>query len=116
MKSGDAMPIEPSEDLPIKPGQPAEPPPEDPPGNPNPEIPPPVREPGEPQRPDELPGETPDEIPVPGGPSGPTSPPPATSVAIWNHALNARWTAARRNGAAARNKSEFPFETRHNPA
>ena len=51
LKSGDAMPIEPSEIPPIKPGQPAEPPPEDPPGNPNPEIPPPVSEPGEPQQP-----------------------------------------------------------------
>jgi hypothetical protein len=76
------MPTTPSEDPPIKPGQPAEPLPEDPPANPNPEIPPPVREPDEPQRPDELPGYTPDELPAPGGPPRPTSPPPAISKAI----------------------------------
>ncbi|MGC2179034.1 MAG: hypothetical protein WA650_12505, partial [Bradyrhizobium sp.] len=59
-KSGDAMPIDPSEDPPIQPGQPVEPPQESPPGNPRPEIPPPVREPSEPRAPDELPGHMPD--------------------------------------------------------
>lgn len=76
-KGGEAMPIEP--DPPVKPGQPAEPPREDPPGNPNPEIPPPVHEPGVPQRPDELPGYTPDELPVPGSP-GPIPPSPSAAI------------------------------------
>jgi hypothetical protein len=72
-ESSDAMPIDPLEDPPIQPGQPAEPPQESPPGNPGPEIPPPMQEPGEPQRPDELPGYTPDELPV-RGPQAPPSP------------------------------------------
>ena len=74
------MPIDPQEDPPIKPGQPTEPPREDPPGSPKPDIPPPVHEPGQPEQPDELPGYTPDELPVPGGPHGPTSPPPVTDA------------------------------------
>lgn len=68
------MPIEPSEDPPIKPGQPSEPPQENPPGGPRPEIAPPVHEPREVPRPEELPGRTPDELPVP-RPQGPTMPP-----------------------------------------
>jgi hypothetical protein len=46
-----------------------------------PDIPPPMREPGEPQRPEELPGYTPDELPV-RGPQGPRTPYPATDVEI----------------------------------
>ena len=71
------MGIDPLEDPPIKPGQPTEPPQESPPGNPQPDVPPPMREPGAPPRPEELPGHTPDELPV-RGPPGPTSPNPAT--------------------------------------
>jgi hypothetical protein len=67
------MPIDPQEDPPIEPGQPAEPPQESPPGNPRPEVPPPMQEPGEPPRPDELPGQIPDELPV-RGPQGPSTP------------------------------------------
>ena len=67
------MPIDPQEDPPIKPGQPAEPPQESPPGNPRPEVPPPMQEPGELPRPDELPGQIPDELPV-RGPQGPSMP------------------------------------------
>jgi hypothetical protein len=67
------MPIDPQEDPPIKPGRPTEPPREDPPGSPRPEVPPPVHDPGEPPRPDELPGETPQEMPEP-NPEGPRSP------------------------------------------
>jgi hypothetical protein len=67
------MPIEPPEIPPATPGKPTEPPPESPPGSPRPEVPPPVREPGEPPRPDELPGKTPDELPV-RGPPGPLTP------------------------------------------
>ena len=78
-KSGDVMPIDPTEDPPIQPGRPAEPPPESPPGNPQPEIPPPVHEPGEPQRPEELPGQTPEELPV-RGPQTPTTPPAPTNI------------------------------------
>jgi hypothetical protein len=78
-ESGDGMPIDPTEDPPIQPGQPTEPPPESPPGNPAPEIPPPVHEPGEPQRPEELPGRTPDELPV-RGPQTPTTPPAPTDI------------------------------------
>ena len=63
------MPIDPQEDPPIKPGKPAEPPQESPPGSPRPEVPPPMQEPGEPPRPEELPGRTPDELPV-RGPQG----------------------------------------------
>lgn len=71
------MPIDPQEDPPIKPGQPVEPPQEEPPGNPSPEVPPPVREPGEPSQPEELPGQTPNELPL----RGPERPPsPATDV------------------------------------
>lgn len=72
------MPIEPQEDPPIKPGQPSEPPREEPPGSPRPEIPPPVEEPGAPPQPEELPGHTPDELPM-RGPDGPTTPSPATA-------------------------------------
>ena len=72
------MGIDPLEDPPIKPGQPTEPPQESPPGNPQPDVPPPMREPGAPALPEELPGHTPDELPV-RGPPGPTSPNPATS-------------------------------------
>ena len=70
------MPIDPQEDPPIKPGQPSEPPQESPPGNPQPEVPPPMHEPGEPARPEELPGNMPDELPV-RGPQGPSTPAPA---------------------------------------
>ncbi len=69
----DAMSNDPTEDPPLNPGQPKEPPSESPPGNPRPEVPPPVREPGEPARPDELPGDTPDELPV--VPPNPPTPP-----------------------------------------
>ena len=64
------MPIEPPEIPPATPGQPTEPPPENPPGNPRPEVPPPLREPGQPPQPQELPGKTPDELPI-RGPNGP---------------------------------------------
>lgn len=73
------MPIDPAEDPPIKPGQPSEPPLESPPGNPQPEVPTPVQEPGDLPRPEELPGRTPDELPV-RGPQGPITPSPATHV------------------------------------
>jgi hypothetical protein len=69
------MGIEPLEDPPISPGQPAEPPLETPPGNPSPEIPTPIEEPDAPSQPDELPGRVPDELPLP-GPGGPHAPPP----------------------------------------
>ena len=75
------MPIEPIEDPPIKPGQPAEPPREEPPGSPRPEVPPPMQEPGEPPRPEELPGRVPEELPV-RGPDGPGAPSPATSSGV----------------------------------
>ena len=75
------MPIEPQEDPPIKPGQPSEPPQESPPGSPRPEVPPPMQDPGEPPRPEELPGKTPDELPV-RGPDGPRGPSPATDTGI----------------------------------
>jgi hypothetical protein len=68
-------PIDPQEDPPIKPGQPSEPPQESPPGNPRPEVPPPMHDPGEPPRPEELPGRTPDELPV-RGPQGARPPSP----------------------------------------
>ena len=74
------MPIEPPEIPPPTPGTPTEPPREDPPGNPNPEIPPPMHEPGAPSPPQELPGKTPDELPV-RGPNGPSTPNPATARA-----------------------------------
>jgi hypothetical protein len=73
------MPIEPPEVPPPTPGHPTEPPQESPPGNPRPEVLPPVREPGEPARPEELPGRTPDELPV-RGPEGPRTPNPATDA------------------------------------
>jgi hypothetical protein len=44
-----------------------------------PDIPPPVREPGEPPQPDELPGSTPEELPVRGPPS-PGAPGPTMSA------------------------------------
>jgi hypothetical protein len=69
------MPIDPQEDPPIKPGQPSEPPRESPPGSPRPEVPPPMHDPGEAPRPEELPGRTPDELPV-RGPEGPHTPDP----------------------------------------
>jgi hypothetical protein len=69
------MGIDPQEDPPIKPGQPTEPPLESPSGMPQPEIPAPVQEPGQPAAPEELPGYTPDEMPMPGpGGPGPGSP------------------------------------------
>jgi hypothetical protein len=71
------MPIEPPEIPPATPGVPTIPPQENPPGSPRPEVPPPVHEPGEPPRPDELPGNHPEELPT-RGPSGPTTPNPAT--------------------------------------
>jgi hypothetical protein len=73
------MPIDPLEDPPIKPGQPSEPPQESPPGSPRPEVPPPMQDPGEPPRPEELPGRTPDELPV-RSPQGPLTPNPATAT------------------------------------
>ena len=72
------MGIDPLEDPPIKPGQPAEPPQESPPGNPQPDVPPPMREPGVPARPEELPGHMPEELPV-RGPPGPAAPNPGTA-------------------------------------
>jgi hypothetical protein len=75
------MPIEPPEIPPATPGNPSEPPQESPPGNPQPEMPPPMREPGETPRPEELPGKTPDELPV-RGPQGPRTPSPATDAGI----------------------------------
>jgi hypothetical protein len=71
------MPIDPQEDPPIKPGQPAQPPQENPPGNPRPEVPPPMHDPGGPPRPEELPGKMPDELPI-RGPQRPSTPSPAT--------------------------------------
>lgn len=59
------------------PAQPAEPPREMPPGDPRPEIPTPVREPDAPPQPNELPGKTPDELPV-RGPAGLGASYPAT--------------------------------------
>jgi hypothetical protein len=73
------MGIDPTEDPPIKPGQPTVPPQEDPPGSPRPDIPPPMHEPGAPSPPQELPGVTPDELPV-RGPGGPATPSPATDT------------------------------------
>jgi hypothetical protein len=75
------MGIDPTEDPPIKPGQPAEPPQEDPPGDPRPEIPPPVQDPGESSPPQELPGSTPDELPL-RGPAQPQAPYPTTDSSI----------------------------------
>jgi hypothetical protein len=75
------MPIEPPEVPPATPGNPTEPPQESPPGNPQPEMPPPMREPGETPRPEELPGKTPDELPV-RGPNGPRTPNPATDADV----------------------------------
>jgi hypothetical protein len=75
------MGIDPTEDPPIKPGQPTEPPLEDPPGSPRPEIPPPMQDPGEPSQPQELPGSMPDELPV-RGPAGPQAPYPITDSGI----------------------------------
>ena len=71
------MPIEPPEIPPATPGHPTEPPREEPPGNPRPEVPPPMREPGTTPLPQELPGNTPEELPV-RGPAGPGAPNPAT--------------------------------------
>ena len=73
------MPIDPQEDPPIEPGQPSEPPQESPPGSPRPEVAPPMQEPGEPPQPEELPGRTPEELPVP-GPQGPRPPYSATDA------------------------------------
>ena len=75
------MGVDPTEDPPIKPGQPAVPPQEDPPGSPRPDIPPPVHEPGAPSPPQELPGSMPDELPV-RGPPGPSTPSPTMSGAV----------------------------------
>jgi hypothetical protein len=74
------MPIDPQEDPPIQPGQPAEPPQESPPGSPNPEVPPPMQDPGEAPRPEELPGQTPDELPVRGPPGSPGPSPTAGAI------------------------------------
>lgn len=57
---------DPEEIPPSTPGQPTEPPSESPPGNPRPEVPPPMNDPAEPSHPNELPGRTPDELPVRG--------------------------------------------------
>ena len=73
------MPIEPPETPPATPRHPTEPPQESPPGSPRPEVPPPVREPGESPWPEELPGKTPDELPV-RGPQGPRTLYPATDA------------------------------------
>jgi len=73
------MGIDPQEDPPIQPGQPSEPPQESPAGNPRPEVPPPMREPGEPPSPEELPGRTPDKLPVRGS-EGPRAPFPETDA------------------------------------
>lgn len=73
------MPIEPPEIPPATPGMPTQPPLETPPGDPRPEVPPPMHEPGEPPRPQELPGSTPDELPV-RGPSRPRTSYPATDA------------------------------------
>jgi len=67
------MGIDPIEDPPIKPGRATEPPQESPPGSPQPDIPPPMNEPGAPAPPQELPGVTPEELPV-RGPAGPSTP------------------------------------------
>ena len=40
-----------------------------------------MQDPGEPARPEELPGNAPDELPV-RGPGGPRGPPPATDTGI----------------------------------
>jgi hypothetical protein len=77
------MPIDPQEDPPIKPGRPSEPPQESPPGSPRPEVPPPMQDPGEAPRPEELPGRTPEELPV-RGPQGPSTPSPATDAGLEN--------------------------------
>lgn len=66
------MPIEVPQ---TNPGGPAEPPMESPPGNPRPEIPPPMQEPDSPSQPQELPGNTPEEMPT-RGPAGRTNPDP----------------------------------------
>jgi hypothetical protein len=47
-----------------------------------------VHEPGEPQRPEELPGQTPEELPV-RGPQTPTTPPAPTS--IWSITTRHPW-------------------------
>jgi|ERR1700691_3158178 hypothetical protein len=75
------MGIDPTEDPPIKPGQPSEPPQESPPGSPRPEVPPPMQDPGEAPQPEELPGRLPDELPV-RGPQEPRTPSPATDTGI----------------------------------
>lgn len=62
------MPIEVPQ---TNPGGPTEPPMESPPGNPRPEIPPPMQEPDSPSQPQELPGNTPEEMPT-SGPVGQT--------------------------------------------
>jgi hypothetical protein len=71
---GNPSPIEPPEIPPPTPGHPTEPPPDIPPGSPNPEAPPPMREPGEAPIPDELPGNTPDELPTRGRSANPLTP------------------------------------------
>jgi hypothetical protein len=72
------MPIDPQEDPPIEPGQPTEPPRESPPGSPRPEVPPPIHDPTAPPQPEELPGRTPNELPV-RGPEGPHPPNPTAT-------------------------------------
>jgi hypothetical protein len=75
------MAIDPTEVPPIKPGEPSEPPQESPPGSPRPEVPPPMQDPVEPSQPQELPGRTPEELPV-RGPAGPQTPSPAIDAAM----------------------------------
>jgi hypothetical protein len=82
------MGIDPPEIPPATPGQPTEPPQESPPGGPRPEVPPPMQEPGEPTRPEELPGSTPEELPV-RGPEGPRTPSPATDTRMSDLTHNA---------------------------
>ena len=130
------MGIDPTEDPPIKPGQPTEPPQEAPPGRPQPEIPPPIEDPGAPSVPKELPGSMPEELPV----RGPAVPPatPATDSASpmaefqsgRGAPLMSRLARCRRTFEAAepalnkpqfgrlpgRNKSMLALAGRHNPA
>lgn len=72
---------DPEEVPPATPGVPAEPPEESPKGNPRPEIPPVIDDPAEPPTPQDLPGRTPDEVPV-RGPNGPRTPYPASDPGI----------------------------------
>ena len=140
-KSGNSeMPIDPQEDPPIKPGQPSEPPQEGPPGNPRPEVPPPMQDPGEPPRPQELPGNTPDELPVRGprtahalscdrcrygrlagiGAGSEPGAPDMPQGTMQTFGLKRSSECAMNKGtsglSAPRNKNKSAFEGRHNPA